>query len=240
MKKKVTHIRSGKSSLYRDLGFSAIEQYKVLRTNLLFTLPEGEQTHIIGVTSPVRNEGKSTTSVNLAFSLAEAGKRVLLIDADMRLPSVAKKLGMIGNAGLSAMLLDPEGTPPPYLTPEGFDTMRVLTAGSPPPNPSELLASTRMKRVLELLREQFEYIILDLPPVNIVSDAIAVSPYLCGMVLVIREDATEKKELASCARQLELSGVKILGAVLNSSKRGKAGTWHYRYQYGDGGKIEKN
>ncbi len=215
---------------HEALSFTAKEQYKLLRTNLLFTLPDGETSHVIGVTSASRAEGKSTTSINLAYSLAEAGKSVLLMDGDLRLPSIAKHLDMKSGAGLSEMLINftPDNIP---LTPvEKYKKFSIMFAGSLPPNPSELLSSKRMARLLEYLRTQYEYIIIDLPPVNIVSDALAVSKMISGLILVVREDTTGRKDINACVRQINLSGTKILGCVLNASKRNRTSYGRYKYK----------
>lgn len=115
---------------------------------------------------------------------------------------------------------------------ELLSTWYILPAGDIPPNPSELLGSTRMESLLEELREIFDYIIIDLPPVNIVSDALSISSLITGMILVIREEYTEKKELERCFRQLKLSNVNVLGCVMNESKSGSSSYGKYkRYRY---------
>lgn len=210
-----------RKTLHKNLGFTATEQYKLLRTNLSFTIPEDVACPIIGVTSSMRGEGKSTTAINLSYVLAESGKRVLLIDADLRLPSVAKNLNIEQSPGLTDILVGPETGQSGVLKARVLDNWYILPSGVLPPNPSELLGSRRMATTLKVLAERFDYIIIDLPPVNVVSDALAVSPHITGMVLVIREDYTEKKELENCFRQLELSNVNVLGCVMNSSKASK-------------------
>lgn len=220
-------------TLHRNLEFTAREQYKLLRTNLSFTLPENEKCPVIGVTSSMRGEGKSTTSINLAYVLAESGKRVLLIDGDLRLPSVAKKLKIRKSEGLTDLLMTPSMEYIRQFDFQHYNNWYIVTSGDLPPNPSELLASSRMGKLLANLREIFDYIIVDLPPVNLVSDAIAISKYVSGMVLVIREGNTEKAELDSCVRQLRLSNVNVLGCVLNESKNGKGYYSKYKYKYSD-------
>jgi Mrp family chromosome partitioning ATPase len=109
-----------------------------------------------------------------------------------------------------------------------LDNWYILPAGDIPPNPSELIGSQRMKELLDRLSKLFDYIVVDLPPVNIVSDALAISGFITGLVLVIREDYTEKKELETCIRQLKLSNVNVLGCVMNESKNGKGSYSKYR------------
>ncbi|MBE6682873.1 MAG: CpsD/CapB family tyrosine-protein kinase [Ruminococcaceae bacterium] len=224
-------LSNTEKTLHKNLGFSAIEQYKLLRTNLTFTLPADLKCAVIGVTSSIRGEGKSTTAVNLSYVLAESGKRVLLIDGDLRIPSVAKKMNIKGAPGLTNLLMGFESQRFADFKSNILDNWYIMPAGDLPPNPSELLSSHRMELVLQTLSESFDYIIVDLPPVNIVSDALAISKYIDGMVVVIREEYTEKKELEHCMRQLTLSNVKVLGCVMNESDNNKGAYGKYK-KYG--------
>lgn len=220
-----------KKTLHKNLEFTATEQYKLIRANLDFTLPEEGNCPVIGVTSSMRGEGKSTTAVNLAYVFAEKGSKVLLIDADLRIPSIAKKLGIQSTPGL-ADLLRGKGAQVSDLQTYLLDNWYVLPSGAIPPNPSELLGSSRMENILKQLREIFDYIIIDLPPVNIVSDAISISSLISGMIVVIREEYTEKKELERCFRQLKLSNANILGCVMNEAKSGSGSYGRYKkYKY---------
>lgn len=220
-----------KKTLHKNLEFTATEQYKLIRANLDFTLQENEKCPVIGITSSVRGEGKSTTAVNLAYVFAEKGSKVLLIDGDLRIPSIAKKLGIESSFGLTDLLRG-KGAQMSEFQSHLLSNWFVLTSGDIPPNPSELLGSSRMENVLNQLREVFDYIIVDLPPVNIVSDAISISSLISGMIVVIREEYTEKKELERCFRQLKLSNVNILGCVMNESGSRKKTYGKYRkYKY---------
>ncbi len=221
-----------RKTLHKNLNFTAKEQYKLIRANLDFTLPPDEKCPVIGVTSSVRGEGKSTTAVNLAYVFAEKGSRVLLIDGDLRIPSIAKKLDIESSPGL-ADLLRGKGVQLSELQSYLLENWYVLPSGYIPPNPSELLGSNRMANLLGKLKEIFDYIIIDLPPVNIVSDAISVSSLISGMIVVIREEYSEKKELERCFRQLRLSNVNVMGCVMNGSKPegGSKKYKKYRYNY---------
>ncbi len=227
-------LNVNQQTLHKNLEFAATEQYKLLRTNLKFTLPEDVKCPIIGVTSSIRGEGKSTTAVNLSYVLAEKGSRVLLIDGDLRIPSIAKKMRIKSVPGLTDLLMGEE------LSLEAFrselqENWYILPSGEIPPNPSELLGSRRMETVLAALREQFDYIIIDLPPVNLVSDAVSIAGLITGMVLVVREFYTEKGDLDNCVRQLRLSNVNVLGCVMNESESGKGSYSRYgkykKYKY---------
>lgn len=222
---------TNKKTLHKNLEFTATEQYKLLRTNLTFTIPEDVKCPIIGVTSSMRGEGKSTTAVNLSYVLASAGKKVLLIDGDLRIPSVAKKMGMPSTPGLTDLLMGFENQDLSEFKSEVLSNWYIISSGDLPPNPSELLGSRRMETLLGILKEHFDYIVVDLPPVNIVSDALAISNYITGMIVVIRQDYTEKKELETCFRQLKLSNVNVLGCVLNETKSGKGSYGKYKKYY---------
>ncbi len=234
LKKKINKNFSSanvENTLHKNLEFTATEQYKLLRTNLGFTLPAGEKCPIIGVTSSIRGEGKSTTAINLSYVLAESGKKVLLVDADLRIPSVAKKMEMNTSPGLTDFLMDYENQQLSVFKSKLLDNWYILPSGNLPPNPSELLGSHRMKQIFSILSEKFDYIIVDLPPVNIVSDALAISSLITGMIVVIREEYTSKKDLEACFRQLKLSNVNVLGCVLNSAKNEKGSYGRYKKYY---------
>ena len=208
-----------RKTLHENLDFFASEQYKLIRENLDFTVPIYEKCPVVGITSSMRGEGKSTTAINLSYVLAEKGSRVLLIDGDLRLPSIAKKMNMESSPGLTDLLMG-KGASISDFQSSVLKNWYILPSGNIPPNPSELLGSRRMETVLTELKEAFDYIIIDLPPVNIVSDALAVAGYITGMMVVIREDYTQKKELEHCLRLLNLSNVNILGCVMNETKYG--------------------
>ena len=226
----VDHTNS--TMLHKKLSFSATEAYKLLRTNLLFALHDDAKCQIVGVTSSMRGEGKSTTAINLSYTLAEMGKRVLLIDADLRLPSVAKKLELQATPGLSNLIVGNVKPQAAVRQSEVLENWHILPAGDIPPNPTEMLGSTQMERLLKGFSETYEYIIIDLPPVNIVSDALVISPQTDGMIVVVREDYSERRALNMCTRQLTLSNVKILGFVMNVSREDSTSYGRYkRYKY---------
>lgn len=240
-KNSVFDAAANKKTLHKNLSFTAIEQYKLLRTNLTFTLPVDVKCPIIGVTSSMRGEGKSTTAINLAYVLAESGKKVLLIDGDLRIPSVAKKMGIKSSPGLTDLLMGYESQQMSSFKTDILENWYIIPSGDLPPNPSELLGSRRMESILKLMAEKFDYIVVDLPPVNIVSDALAISNLITGMVIVIREDYTEKKELEACFRLLKLSNVNVLGTVLNEAENSggsrnkyKRYSKYYRKYYSSG------
>ena len=220
------------------LSFAASEAYKLLRTNLLFSLPE-KHCHIIGVTSSVRGEGKSTTSVNLSYTIAQSGKRVLLIDADMRLPSVAIKLDLKGAPGLSNLIAGLRSERSCLRQSNQMENWYILPAGDIPPNPSELLGSEKMHALLQHYEEIFDVIILDLPPVNIVADALVISKWTDGLIGVVRQNYTDRRALQDCMYQVQKLGSHFLGFVMTDAAVGETGYKSYgkygkKYGYGYG------
>lgn len=206
------------STVGKEVSFAAAEAYKLLRTKLQFSFAEVGRCHVIGISSAMAGEGKSLSAVNLAYSLSQLGGRVLLVDCDLRRPSVATKLGLRRFPGLSN-----------YLT--GQDDLnhvrrdcglkgeekafQVIVAGRTPPNPVELLGSERMGYLIEELRKEYDYVILDLPPVGEVSDALAVGKWTDGIVLVVRRKYCNRKLFRDVVEQFRFVNCRILGIVYN-------------------------
>ncbi len=219
-----------------QLSFMASEAYKLLRTKLQFSFSDENDCHIIGISSALSGEGKSLTSVNLAFSLSQLDKKVLLIDCDMRRPTLAEKLGILKAPGLSN-----------YLTRQcrmedivqmcglkgNEQAFHVITAGQNPPNPIELLSSERMKNGLEEVRKEYDYVIMDLPPVGEVSDALAVAKETDGILLVVRQNYCDRLSLSEAVHQFDFIHSKILGVVFNctTEQSGRYGKSYYKRYY---------
>jgi capsular exopolysaccharide synthesis family protein len=201
------------------------EAYRHLRTNLRFVNVDNP-TRVILVSSSLPAEGKSTTAVNLAVSLSEAGKRVLLIDADMRHPNLAEYLGLEGSVGLSDLLAGMVGTDD-VLQRWGRHDLHVLTSGQVPPNPSELVGSANMAALLTEQRERFDFIVLDTPPLLPVTDAAALSPYVDGIVLVCRAAKTPGAGLARAVGNLRGVEARLLGCVLSMTREKRSGYGTY-------------
>ena len=226
--------RSRKGELLcEDLSFAAKEAFKRLRTNLIMSYGEDENVcRIVGVTSAQPSDGKSTIAVNLAFSLAELEKkRVLLIDADMRRSSIHEKLAVDRAPGLHELLSHTVDISSVLKKYEGNTdtTFDILTSGETPKNPSELLNSKRMSVLLQTLAGAYDYIVVDLPPIGAVIDAVAVSKHIDGMLVVIRENTCPRALLAECMSQLNYAGVNVLGFVVNGALEGSS----KKYQYGN-------
>ena len=194
-------------------NFYIREAYKTLRTNIRFFLNQ-EGCKKFCITSSTMGEGKSITILNLAISFAENGQKVLLIDADMRRPAMARLLVEKGTPGLSNVLAGLV-TEDLAIRKEVYPNLDMLFSGDVPPNPSELLGSDRMKDLLARLSENYDYILVDSPPVNAVSDARVVASLLDGVLYLVRQDKTEKDAVARGINQLKLTDAKLLGFVLN-------------------------
>ncbi len=221
-----------------DLDFILHEEYRLLRTNIKYSLTDEKECHIIGVTSSIKGEAKTTTSINLAYTLAENGEKVCLVEGDMRLPTFRKKMKLTSHVGLSEFLT---GQAPANDIVESVRFKKCafscIQAGALPPNPSELLSSQRMDKLLEALGKTFTYVIVDLPPVTMVSDAVVVGGKLDGVVMVVAQPICTKRLLKESMRQLMLARIKVLGFVRTfTTDHGfgysKYGRKHYKYKHG--------
>ena len=219
-----------------DISFAASEAYKLLRTKLQFSFTDENSSRVIGLSSALSGEGKSLSAVNLAYTLSQLDKKVILIDCDMRRPTLAEKLSIRKKPGLSSYL-----TGQSHLVDliqkcnlkKAEDAFDVISAGQNPPNPIELLSSGRMKKMLGKLRAEYDYIVLDLPPVGEVSDAMAVANETDGMLLVVRQNYCDRVVLADAARQFAFINSKILGVVFNctSEHGGNYSKGYYKGRY---------
>ncbi len=227
------------------LNFAASEAYRLLRTNIDFSLPDVEGCKVIGVTSSLRGEGKSTTAINIAYTMAQTGQRILLIEADLRLPTFAKRFNVKVAPGLSNLLAGQVDGHNMLQKCDLIDNLRVITAGDVPPNPAELLNSEQMASAIKVLSESFDVIIVDLPPISAVSDALIVSRLLSGMIVVVRENMCSRSNLKDTIRQLKFTDCKILGFVMthvgsNSKRYGYYSKKRYGYYDSYGGYGESN
>ena len=203
----------------------AAEAYRVLRTSIQFA-QTGKELKTIALTSCTPNEGKSTTVANLAVVLTQAGKSVLLIDCDMRNPTVHKNFKLSNKVGLSSCIS--MGTAlEDAVQATGITNLEALTSGVIPPNPSELLGSERMQQILERAREEYDYVLIDTPPVLPVTDALVLSRIVDGVVLVLDSGEVKVEMARDVKNQLVHAGANILGVVLN-----KVRSEHHGYGYG--------
>lgn len=208
------------------------EGYRQLRTNLQF-LNVDEPPKVIMVSSAVPSEGKTTLAVNLALSLAEAGRTVTVIEADLRRPRVTRYLGMVGGVGLTNILTGSAGLED-VIQPYGDGGLSVIAAGPTPPNPSELLSSSHMFSLIDDLRQKNDFVLLDAPPLLPVADSSGLAVLVDGVVLSLRYGSTTKGQLAQTHATLDRVGAKTLGVVLNivPPKAEVTSAYGYGYNYG--------
>ena len=226
--------RSGK--ICEFLPYSGREAFKRLRTNVLIALAEGKEKKccVIGTTSAQPSEGKSTTTINLAYSLAELGKSVLLIDGDMRRPSIHNVVGTPLSPGLSGILAGTENLKDAmtrYTSQTDSTCFDIITSGDMPDNPSELLNTVRFQKLVEVVSNVYDYVLIDLPPVNAVVDAVNVAKYTDGLIVVIRENHCPRYMLETCVDQLKYAKANILGFVMNGCVEGAGKHYQYKQPY---------
>lgn len=233
--KRTPKNRANRSEMVgENLSFEASEAYKLLRTNLTLSLPVKEGTcRMIGITSSVVGEGKSSTAINLAYSLGKDRKRVLLLEADMRKPVLRDTFKLPKGYGLSNLLTGGCNLQEAIATKVLHPAVAILPAGDIPPNPAELLNSTPMNTLLETVSQIFDYIIVDLPPVTAVSDALIMANRLDGMIVVVQKGYCDQRALAETMRRLEQVQAKVLGFVVThaDSPEGKYKKYGYGYGY---------
>ena len=205
------------------------EAFRKVRTNLQF-LAVDNPPRVIVVTSSVPNEGKTTTSINIALALAEAEHNVVLIDGDMRRPSLDKYLGLVGQAGFSTVLSGGASLSE-VLQETKFPRLTVLTSGTTPPNPSELLGSKSAKNVLSDLRHKFDYVIVDSSPLLAVTDGALLAANADGALIVARFGQTKREQVEHAVRNLADVGASLLGAVVTMMPTRGGGAYSYSYSY---------
>lgn len=214
----------------RTVPFAVVEAYKAIRTNLMFLLSQ-TRSHTFEISSSLPGEGKSSCAVNLAIAFSQIGSKILLIDADLRKPSVYRKLRLQNSKGLSSVLVDFCSFSDAVMQINtNFD---VLLSGPIPPNPSELLGSEQMSRLLDSVRDKYDYIIIDTPPVNVVSDAVVLATKTEGIVMVVQDRKTTHDEFKKAISSLSFADARLLGVILNSSAENNAkySGKSRRYQY---------
>lgn len=226
-RKRINTLLSNNSS------FATTEAYKAIRTNIIFTLgTEHSGCKKIIITSAIPGEGKTTTCLNLAIAFAQTGSCVLVIDGDLRKPRIYRHLGLEKDNGLSDLLCGMLDLKDAIKKCEkhGID---CITSGQIPPNPVELMASSKMGETMEKLSEMYDYIFIDTAPVTVVTDATAIVNYVDGVVVVARQNYTIHESLQRAIANLKFADVKILGYILNDVTAGSQRYGAYRrYGYG--------
>ena len=211
------------------------EAYRVLRTNLQFAAL-GRPLRVLQITSPSPSEGKSLTSTNLAIALAQNGQRVILVDCDLRKPHLHHLLNLPNSIGLTIALLDADATPATFLQESGMPGLQVMTSGPLPPNPAEILGTSRMREVLAGLAAEADVLLLDSPPTLAVADAAILASQVDGVLFVVDASSTRREQARQALLSLEQVQVRPVGVVLNRVPQRRSGYYYYysHNDYGDG------
>ena len=224
-----------KNTAYSDINvqnkkipFAVVESYKAIRANLSFLLSSAKN-NVVVITSPNSGEGKSTTAANMAIAFAQLGERVLLIDADMRRSSLHKKLKTDNSEGLSNILAGMARVED-CIKPVN-ENLFFLSSGRVPPNPSELLGSAEFAALIDKVSPAYGCVIIDTPPINVVSDTLVAAPHTAGIVLVVRDGQTHNDDIRRVIDAAEFANIKILGTVINGTKRSSARSYRSDSQY---------
>lgn len=219
-----------KKILCQNSPFAVKEAYNAIRTNLLFT-QQGEKCPIFVVTSPTANNGKTINSINLAVSFAQMGKRTLLIDADMRNPTIHRMFSISVKNGLSEIIAGL--TDNISVSKTDVENLSVLTAGKIPPNPAELLSSARMDKLLEFVKEHYDCVFIDTPPINLVTDSTIFAQKVTGYIVIVKTDTTNTHDVKTTVTNIEQIDGNILGFILNdvNSEKKKYYSYYRKYNY---------
>lgn len=211
--------------------FAIVESYKSARTNIMFSL-SADDNKIFAVTSYSKGEGKSTVSANLAISFSKMEKRVLLIDSDLRRPNVHNIFKIENTTGLSN-IIGKMGDFDDAVHRDVLPNLDILPSGTIPPNPSELLCSQRFIDLVDRVKDEYDYIIFDTPPIGVVADALLLKDFVAGFVVVLRERVTTHGDIQNLLDSVKLADCKLLGFVkvgcLTSKKRSRRGYYYYQY-----------
>lgn len=206
------------------------ESYRTLRTNIKYSSFD-EEIKTILITSSEPEEGKSTTVGNIALSFAQEEKKVMIVDCDLRKPTVHKKFGISNSKGLSEIIVGRNSKIEDIkkYVQKYNDNLDIIPAGKIPPNPSEMLSSRAMEELLKKLQSEYDYVIIDSPPVHAVTDAQVIATKVDGVVLIVRAGKTKKESVLAAKNSLEKVNAKIIGTVLNGMEQSKE---KYYYYYG--------
>lgn len=206
----------------------ASEAYRTLRTNLLYSVVD-DPPRVIMATSPGPMEGKSTTCANLGVVLAQADKTTLIIDGDLRRPSIHKIFGLRNLHGVANVLAGEHDLSEVWGEP--LPKLRVVPTGPIPPNPAELLSSNRFAELIDKARQQFDYVLIDSPPVELVSDPLILATHTDGVLLILDSQRTRKGSLRKAVHNLNAVGASVLGTVMNNVKTTRGGYYYQSYTY---------
>jgi capsular exopolysaccharide synthesis family protein len=220
-----------KDLLNAKTPFIITEAYKTARTNLMFSLATSEH-KIVVITSANPTEGKSTTCANLGLTLAGMGASTLIIDADLRKPTMHKLFGVQNKKGLSSILGGFNKVDKSTINYGADENLDVITSGPIPPNPAELLASDVMNSLLKAVAGHYDYVLIDTPPINVVTDSQLMNHIVSGLVFVIKEGSTTHTDISAAMRAVDMAKGKVLGFLkTNCFAKGTKGYRKYNYKY---------
>lgn len=237
-----------KKILCAESPFVVKEAYNSIRTNLLFT-QQGEKCPIFVISSPTANNGKSINTINMAISFAQMGKKTLLVDADMRNPTIHRMFSIPVKNGLSEILAGL--TDNITVSKTDIENLSILTAGKIPPNPAELLSSARMDKLLEFIKAHYDCVLIDTPPINLVTDSTAFASKATGYILVVKMETTDIQDVKVTVNALQQINAPIVGFIMNDVqgtknsyysyyKRGYKSKYSYNYDYSYGNNYRSN
>lgn len=240
---RMASLKQNQAAILNDkTAFIIQEAYKTARTNIIFSVAGAENTEckVIAITSASPGEGKTTSCINLAITFAQTGARVLLIDGDLRKPRAHQYLGVVKNDGLSTVLsMQKQFEDVVFRGVHG--SLDMLASGAIPPNPAELLSSDAMGALISRLKANYDYIFFDTPPVTVVTDAAALSKFVDGLVLIVREGYTNHESIERALNLLKIADAKVLGFFVNDTEANSGaytsykskgyGGYRYRYNY---------
>ncbi len=230
--------------IHKDTSSRVLEAYRMARTNLMYAA-KGKGCRVFGITSAAPHDGKSLTAANLSISFAMSGKHVLLIDCDMRRPTQSVAFGLTARAGLSEYLAGVCDSA--EIVPTEYTNLSFLSAGRCPPNPAELLYGDRFTSLVEKAKAEYDCVFIDLPPMNVISDAAIVAPALDGYVFVVRAGRSDKRLVQSAMDAISRVEGKILGFILNDighgvlsyNRSGAYGGYYAKYDHSMQKKAKK-
>ena len=205
------------------------EVFRTLRTNIKFTSFDRKMQSIL-FTSAGPNEGKSTVVANLAVTLSHTGSKVLLVEGDLRNPTIHKMFSLYNDQGLTNILID-EGNYKDFVQKSGIDHLDIITSGPKPPNPSELLGSNKMKNILNGFNADYDYVLIDAPPIVVVTDAALLASICDGTILIISSGEAIIEGVIKAKELLVNVKANIIGTILNKCKDAKYGGYYYKYSY---------
>lgn len=226
MAKKINPVAGVSLMAYIDKNSILAEQCRIIRSNIQFSSIDQPIQSVV-ITSAAAGEGKSTVAANLAVVFADSGKKTLLVDCDLRRPTVALTFKQWNHDGLTNLIGKGTEKIEDFVHESGIDNLSILTSGPKPPNPSEMLGSQRMTDLMNEFKKEFDFIIYDLPPVSIITDAQIIAAKADATVLVARQNQTQKQDFLQSVKLLKMAKANVIGVVYNNVKKNTDNYYYY-------------